>query len=298
MPTKNSLTRRDAVKCAALSALAFPFLGTIATSQAAESAPVPPRPATRDRTRGIKLGVASISLQALPVAAVAAALQQLEIGYVSIFRTHAAFEKGTPEECRTAAEVFRAAGIAVATTSVVNLINDEVAVRRAFDNVRAAGLSLMTCRPVPEALPLVERFAKEYDIRLAIHNHGPEDAVYPGPEEIFKLIQRYDARIGLSLDVGHTMRTKADPAQAIRNCAARIYDVHLKDSLALPGALKDIPTEVGRGQMDIRAILAALIEIKYSGVVAFEYERLGVNPLIGLAESVGYVRGVLASLPA
>jgi len=293
MPRKNLLTRRDALKRAALSAAAVSFLNLVARVRAAE--PAPAAGPARDRTHGLKLGVASISLRDLPVAAAATVLRQLEIGCVSIYRTHANFEKGTPGECRAAAETFRAAGVTPVTTSVVYLTNSEAAARKAFDNVRAAGLTLMTCSPAPDSLPLVARLAKEYDIRLAIHNHGPEDKIYPSPYEALKLIEPLDARIGLCLDVGHTMRAHVDPADAIRRCAARIYDVHLKDSLALPGA-EDIPVEVGRGRMDIRGILAALIDIKYAGAAAFEYEKLGVNPVTGLAESVGYVRGMLAAM--
>lgn len=291
------LTRREAVKRAALSALALPLIGASSAASGAEAAAPTLAPEKRDRTHGIKLGVASISLQSLPIPSVISALQQLEIGYVSIFRTHAPFEKGTPEECRAAAEAFRAAGIKVATTSVVNLVDDDAALRKAFENVKAAGLDLMTCRPVPAAMPRIERFVKEYNIRLAVHNHGPEDKDLPGPDTTLKLVQPYDARIGLCLDLGHAMRARANLTDAIKRCAPRLFDVHIKDSFALPGAVTDIPTEVGRGQMDIRACLTALVEIKYAGVVAFEYERLGVNPLIGLAESVGFVRGMLAGLP-
>ena len=294
MTAPSLLTRRDAVKRAAVSVLALPFLNALPNLSAAESSDAAGPP--RDRVHGLKLGVATISLRDQPVASVVAILRQLEIGYVSIFRTHAPFETGTPEECRAAAEQFRRAGITVATSSVVYLTNNETAVRKAFENARAAGLTLMTCSPAPDALPLVERFVKEYGIRLAIHNHGPEDKFYRSPYEVLKLIEPYDSRIGLCLDVGHAMRARVNPAEAIRRCAARLYDVHLKDSRSTPGAMDDIPVEVGRGRMDIRAILAALIEIKYSGVAAFEYERLGVNPAIGLGESVGYVRGMLAAM--
>lgn len=287
-------SRRDALKRAAVSVLALPVL-SLARGLAAEASPpaVPPPPP--DRTHGLRLSVATISLRNLAPAAVASVLSQLEIPAVSIYRDHAPFETGTPDQCRATAEIFRAAGIAPATTSVVNLTNDEAAARRAFENTRAAGLSLMTCRPLPESLPLLEKLAREYDLRLAIHNHGPEDKLYPSPYEALKLIAPFDARIGLCLDVGHTMRAHVDPAEAIRRCAPRLYDVHLKDSLAFPGA-EDVPVEVGRGRMDIPAILAALIAVKYAGVVAFEYERLGVNPMIGLAESVGYVRGLLRTM--
>jgi inosose dehydratase len=288
----NLLTRRAAVKCAALSALAVPLSGLFPRLRAADAMP----DAHQSRIARLKLGVASISLKDLTPAGAAAVLRQLEIPCVSIFRTHAPFEKGTPEECRAAAEAFRAAGVTPVTTSVVALSNDEAAMRRAFDNVRAAGLGMMTCKPTPDSLPLAERFVKEYDIRLAIHNHGPEDKVYPSPYEAFELIKSLDARIGLCIDLGHTRRARVDPVEAVHRCASRMYDVHIKDTLAVPGTLDDIPIEVGRGQMDIKAILAALIDVKYAGAVAFEYERMGVNPVIGLAESVGYVRGMLAAI--
>ena len=154
----------------------------------------------------------------------------------------------------------------------------------------------MTCKPTLDALPLVERFVKETGIRLAVHNHGPEDKIYPSPYSVLKAIEPYDKRIGLCLDVGHTMRAGVDPAKVIREAAPRLYDVHLKDSFAIAGAREDIPVEVGRGRIDIKSILAALLEVKYSGVAAFEYERIGVNPVTGVAESVGYVRGMLAAL--
>ncbi len=281
-------TRRDALKRGAATALGLPLLvGRLRAGDA------PTSPA--DRMHGIKLGVASISLRDLSVPEVIKVMHQLEVAYVSIFRSHAPFEQGSAEDCRATAQQFRAAGITPWTTSVVYLKNDEAATRRAFDNVRAAGLKLMTCSPAPDALALVERFVKKYDIRLAIHNHGPEDKEYPSPFDVMKLIDSLDPRIGLCIDVGHTMRAGVDPARAIRECAVRLYDVHLKDSRAQPGA-KDIPVEVGRGGLDIRGILAALIDVNYSGTVAFEYEVDTGNPAIGLAESVGYVRGLLAAM--
>jgi sugar phosphate isomerase/epimerase len=294
MPPNPPLTRRAALKRAALSAAALSLARFAPPLAAAEnpSAPAPDSP--RRRSRRFPLGAASISLKNLSVADAAAVLKQLELGHVSIFRTHANFQKGTPEECRAAADGFRAAGIEPDATSVVNLTTDEAAMRRAFENVRAARIPIMTCSPSPASLPLAEKIAKEYDIRLAIHNHGPEDKTYPSPYEPWKLIQSLDSRIGLCIDVGHSMRAGVDPVEAIHRCASRLYGLHLKDSLAAPGAM-DIPAIVGRGHMDIAAILAALIEVNYSGVAAFEYEVETGDPAVGLAESVGYVRGLLAS---
>ncbi len=142
----------------------------------------------------------------------------------------------------------------------------------------------------------MEKFVKEFDLRLAIHNHGPEDKVYPSPLDAWKAVQPYDQRIGLCIDVGHSWRAGTDPVEAIRKCRERLYDIHLKDSLANPGDKKDTPVEVGRGKLDIRGMLAALIEIKYPHIVAFEYEKRPENVVAGLAESIGYVRGLLAGM--
>jgi sugar phosphate isomerase/epimerase len=162
--------------------------------------------------------------------------------------------------------------------------------------VRAAQMSTMVCKPQIEALPLVEKFVKEYDQKIAIHNHGPEDKIFPTPKSAFDAVKSLDSRIGLCIDIGHTARAGDDPAETIRQYAARVYDLHLKDSIAVAGAMKDIPTEVGAGRLDIRGVLTALKKIKYTGVVAFEYEKVAANPVTGLAESVGYVRGMLAAL--
>ncbi|HWA87243.1 MAG TPA: sugar phosphate isomerase/epimerase [Opitutus sp.] len=289
------LTRRAALKRAALSAAAVSLARFAPSLSAAESSTPPAPDSTRDRSRRLKLGVASISLKNLSVADAAAVLRQLEIGDVSIFRTHANFQKDTPEQCRAAADGFRAGGVEPGATSVVNLTTDEAAMRRAFENVRAARIPIMTCSPSPASLPLAEKFVREYDIRLAIHNHGPEDKTFPSPYEPWKLIQSLDSRIGLCIDVGHSMRAGVDPVEAIHRCASRLYGVHLKDSLAAVGA-KDIPAIVGRGRMDIPAILTALAEVRYAGAAAFEYEVETGNPVVGLSESVGYVRGLMTAM--
>jgi inosose dehydratase len=242
----------------------------------------------------LKLGVASYSLTKQSPEEVIATLKQLQIQYVSLYRTHCPWG-GTAEECRAAAKKFTDAGLTVTGSGVIELPNNEGAVHKAFENARAAGLPMMVCKPALDAFPLVEKYVKNYDIRLGIHNHGPEDKVYPSPDDVWKAVQPYDKRIGLCIDVGHAARAGTDPAGAIHKYRERLYDIHLKDSTAPAGALKDAPTEVGRGRLDIKGILAALIGIKYPHIVAFEYEKRGGDQVAGLTESVEYVRKVLAS---
>jgi inosose dehydratase len=273
------MTRREALKLAGMATLgAWTGAGCVSTGE---------------RGGPLKLGVASVSLSNLSPEAVIAELKRLDIHYATLFKTHCPWG-GTTGECRAAAKKFTDAGITVTGSGVIDLPNNEPAVRKAFENARAAGLPVMDCKPSLDAYPLVEKYVRQFDIRLAVHNHGPGDKFYPSPYDAWKAIQNYDPRIGLCIDVGHAWRAGTDPAEAIRKCHARLYDIHLKDSLAEPGA-SDIPVEVGRGRMDIKGILAALIEVKYRRIVAFEYEKRA-NPVSGLAESVAYVRKALTEM--
>jgi inosose dehydratase len=179
---------------------------------------------------------------------------------------------------------------------VVNLGTDEAKCRKAFENVKAVGMPTMVCKPEVAALPLVEKLAKEYDQKLAIHNHGPEDKVWPSAYDVWKAIEKLDARVGMCLDVGHTHRAGVNPVEAIRKCASRLYDIHMKDTQAITGATRDIAVEIGTGSLDVRGMLKALLDTKYNGVVTIEYEKVGGNPVIGLTESVGYLRGLLAGM--
>lgn len=273
------MTRRQAVRTASLFAAGAWVSGCLRSASGAPS---------------LQLGLATVSLSKFPPDRVIAAARKLELRNVSLFGTHCPWANGTPDQCRAAAQKFKDAGLNVTGCGVINLPNDEAVVRRAFDNAQAAGLPTMICKPAREAFPLVEKFVKQYDLRLAVHNHGPGDKDYPSPFDAWNAVQPYDQRIGLCIDVGHSYRAGADPAQAIRKCHDRLYDVHLKDSLAVVGAKEDIPVEVGRGRMDIKGILAALIEVKYSHIVAFEYEKREADPTAGLLESVQYVRKILS----
>ena len=232
----------------------------------------------------------------LPPDKVIAAAKRLDLHNVSLFGSHCPWAGGTAEQCRAAAQKFKDAGLAITGCGVINLPNEESAVRRAFNNAQAAGLPTMICKPAHDAFPLVEKYVKQYDIRLAIHNHGPGDGrnilVHSTPGRPNRDL--YDSRIGLCIDVGHSYHT-GHPAEAIRKCHERLYDIHLKDSMAAVGARQDIPVEVGRGRLDIKGILAALLEVKSSHIVAFEYEKQTGDPEEGLAESVAYVRKILAA---
>ncbi len=305
---QKAVSRREALKSAALGALALPLLSSTGWpadaakekkgkgSAAKEASPTLYPPSSPDgRENGLRIGVASYSLRNMALDAAIETVVALRVKNIALFRAHCNWEAASVDECRAVSDKLKAAGLNLTGSGVVNLPNDEAKCRKAFENVKAAGMQSMVCKPVLEALPIVEKLAKEFDQKLAIHNHGPEDALYPTPDVIWNAIKSLDTRIGLCIDVGHTARFGDDPAVAIKKYAARLYDVHLKDSVAVIGAQRDVPVEVGAGRLDIRGMLRALLDIKYNGVVAFEYEKVAGNPVVGLAESVGHVRGILVA---
>jgi inosose dehydratase len=243
--------------------------------------------------RGLKVGLASYSFSKLPLDAAIKGIQRLGIEYVSIKDAHLPM-KTTAAERKAVVKKFRDAGITPLSCGVITLPDDEAKVRSAFEYVRDVGVPTMVCNPRRESLPLLDKFVKEFDIKLAIHNHGPEDKVWPSPLDVWTAIQKFDERIGVCVDVGHTARCGVDPAQALRTCAARLYDVHFKD-LERKGP-KSPGAEVGRGVLDIRGMLEALLEIGYTHHLGLEYEKDMADPIPGAAESFGYIRGVLACM--
>lgn len=187
----------------------------------------------------------------------------------------------------------KAAGVKIYGCGVVYMKTD-ADVKQAFKHAKMAGMKMIVGVPMPNTLPLVDRLVKENDIAVAIHNHGPGDKVYPTVETAHEKIKDLDRRIGYCMDIGHTVRAGRDPAATARRFADRMLDVHLKDVSVASG--KGRCVEAGRGVIDIPSVLEALVATNYSGNASFEFEKDAADPMPGLAESVGYVRGVLATI--
>jgi sugar phosphate isomerase/epimerase len=291
------LTRRDAIKKAALAGFLLPLAGAAPGSRSA-AAGAPEAPA--GAVPGLNLGLAGYSLRKLSIDQAIAVMKELRITSLSVFKVHVPIQLSTPEVCREMAQKFRDAGISIAATGVVYLDKSEAVMRKAFECGRAAGLSTMTASyanpPDRDTFLLTERFVREYDIRLAFHNHGPEDKIFPSPYDVWNAVQPYDERLGLCIDVGHSARAGVDPTEAILKCRSRLYDVHMKDTLSPAGEKKDQPVGLGFGRLDIRAMMAALLEIRFKYQVGLEDEVESADSVPGMAQSFGYMRGMLAAL--
>ena len=239
-----------------------------------------------------KLGLASYTLRKFDLDDTLAMTKRVGLKYICFKSFHLPLDS-TPAQIRDVVAKVKEAGLILYGGGVISMKTEDQ-VQNAFDYAKAAGMKVIVGVPAPEMLPLVNKKVKQYDIKVAIHNHGPGDKIYPTPASAYERIKDLDKRIGLCNDIGHTLRIGSDPIASAKKYADRLLDVHMKDvSEATP---KGRNVEVGRGVIDIPKFLKMLIKIKYSGIVSFEYEKDADDPLAGLAESVGYVRGVLAAI--
>ncbi len=245
-----------------------------------------------DSYAGLKVGVASYSLRKFSLDEALAMTKKLGVKYITLKDFHLPLQC-TSDEAAVARKKVEAASLSLMGGGVIYMENEAEA-RRAFVYAKAAGMPTIVASPAPELLDLVGTLAKENDIRVAIHNHGPGDKRYPSPYDVLKAVESRDSHLGLCIDVGHTVRIDVDPVKAIRDCARRLYDFHIKDvTMAEP---KGETVEVGRGIIDIAGVLKALINIKFSGHLALEYEIQPEDPMPGMIESFAYMRGILSTL--
>jgi len=270
-------------------------VGTTALAAAAITEPViaaltkPPS----DPCHGLKLGLTSYTLRKFSLDQAIAMTKEAGVKYISLKEMHLPFTSTTADR-QEARKKIEEAGLTLLGGGVIYMKNDEGEIRKYFEYAKDEGMPTIVCSPEPEALDTVEAMAKEYDIRIAIHNHGPGDKKYPSPVDVLRLVKTRDARMGVCMDVGHTVRIGQDPVEAIQNCAERLHDFHIKDVTAATPQGKAI--EVGRGVIDIVAVLQALVKIRYQYHLALEYEAKETAPMPGMCESFGYIRGVLAAI--
>ena len=266
------------------------FIGSAAALAAAGALPLGALP--RSSAGEIKLGVASYSLRKFSRAEAIKMLGELRVSYVSIKSFHLPYE-GSAAATKAGADEFRKAGLEVLSGGNINL-TDPAKNRAMFEYAKAAGLPMMVCAPKMETLDQIEELVKEFNIKIAIHNHGPEDKHFPTPESALKLIKDRDRRMGLCIDIGHTVRTGTNVLESIENAGPRLFSMHVKDLSDLMD--KKSQVEVGRGAMPITGIFKLLKELNYQGGVMLEYEIKANHPLPGMIESIAYMRGVLDGL--
>lgn len=275
--------RRDFIRSAAAVAAgsAFPF------GNKALAVPQSPSP--------IRLGLCSYTFRNFNRAQLIGFMKQLNVNELNAkdVKDHLPMEPAAEE---AALADYKTAGVRLHAAGAIYFPKDEDNdIRNKFEYCKRAGIKVIVGGdPTPQTLPRIEKFVKEYDIRIAIHNHGPEDKLWPSPLDILKDIRSMDPRIGCCIDVGHTVRAGTDVVQAIHEVGPRLFNVHMKDLTDFHD--RESQVAVGDGKMPIAEIFRALVAIKYDGFVDLEYEVYPDNPVPGASASFAYMRGLLAGM--
>lgn len=250
-------------------------------------------------TGPIKLAVATYSLRSFKRPEAIQMMQQMNIKFADVKDFHLAIKDGTEESWKAGAKEFRDAGIQLIGCGNVGMQKAED-LRRAFEYAKACGFPTIICAPTHEQLPAIEKLVKEFDIKIAIHNHGPEDKHMPTPQSVLEAVKGMDKRMGLCIDIGHTARTGADIVEWVAKAGPRLYEMHFKD-LKDPSnpdlnKARGSQVDVGDGVLPIPAIFKQLAKQKYQGYCSLEYEINVKNPLPGMQKSFEYMRKVITDL--
>ena len=291
---ERKVSRRNFVKAAAVTGTAA--LATRAGFAETLSRSAAPASAVEREDLVPTLGVASYSLRNFSRGQAIEMTKSLGVRYINFKSVHLAYD-APPAEFAAARAELAAAGLVLVGGGMITFETDtDEGVRKYFDYAKAAGMPLIVCTSKANMLPRIEKFARQYDIKVAIHNHGPEDPNFPSPYDVLKAVKGMDSRMGLCIDMGHTVRAGADVVRAVADAGARLLDMHAKDLRDFSSV--DSQCVVGEGKMPIAEIFRQLRAMRYAGYVNLEYEIEPDNPLPGMKESFSYMRGALAGLIA
>lgn len=218
-------------------------------------------------------------------------MQRIGVNYMCIKDFHLPFNS-TDEQIAAFHAKLKSKGVTGYGVGPIYMKSED-AIDKAFEYAKRVGVKLIVGVPNYELLPYVDKKVKEYDYNYAIHIHGPDIKEYPNAKDVIDNVQHLDPRIGMCLDIGHDTRAGFNPTDDLKKYYKRVFDIHIKDVTA---ASKEGRTcEMGRGVIDIPAFVKMLRKVKYAGACSLEFEKDMKDPLAGIAESIGYFKGVMAA---
>lgn len=238
----------------------------------------------------IKVGMAGYTFVNFDLDYTLAALEKLDVRYLCVKDFHLPLD-ATDEQMEAFRQKLAAKNVTPYAVGPIYM-RSEQAIDGAFDYAKRLGVKMIVAVPNLELLPYVNRKVQEYDMRIAIHLHGPDMVLFPDATDAWSHVRDLDPRMGICMDVGHDLRAGADPVADIVKYHSRIFDVHIKDVTA--PTKEGTGIELGRGLIDFPALVKTLREVEYNGICSLEYEKDMKDPMIGIAESIGFFKGVCA----
>ena len=282
----DQFTRRNLLQTGALAAVAGAFARprqALAEAVAETGKPCP-----------IRLGLASYTFRDFTRAQLIGFMKQLNVASLNAKDTKDHLPMDPDAEAQALAD-YKAAGIGLHAAGAIYFKDEDDDIRNKFEYAKRAAIPVIVVGdPTPGMLPRIEKFVNQYDIRVAIHNHGPEDKYFPSPFDVLKAVQNMDPRIGCCIDVGHASRAGANLVDAVHAAGPRLYNLHVKDLTDLH--VKASQVAVGEGVLPFRELFQALIATGYKGYVDLEYEVHPEDPMPGVISSYAYMRGMLTGM--
>ena len=270
--------------------LLFAILGSFALLNAQQQERPGPQPAPETGEK-FKLGMAGYTFNRFDLDKTLETLQRCDVKYLCIKDFHLPFNS-TDEQISAFHAKCAAHGVTGYAVGPIYMRSEEE-VNKAFEYAKRVGVKMIVGVPNYELLPLVDKKVKEYDMTYAIHLHGPDMPLFPDADDAWNNVKDLDPRIGMCLDIGHNLRNGKDPVAALKKYHTRVFDIHIKDVTAAQKLGYSV--EIGRGIIDYPAFVKMLRKVGYTGVCSLEHERNMDNPFMGIAESIGYFRAVVAT---
>ncbi len=264
-------SRRKFLQVAATTTAA---LGTRSLARADESA--------HDRFAGFRVGMQSYTLRDFKIDRALQEIKNLGLHDVELFDAHFPV-KSSDGDIEAMKSKTRALGITMRGHGVNPFTKDHEANRRWFEFAKKAGIKNISADPREDAFDSLDRLVEEYQIRIAIHNHGP-GARYDKIVDVLNAIKGHNPLIGACADLGHYIRSGEDPVRAITLFEGRLYGIHLKDFAEQKKATKGVI--LGRGHLDVVGVFKALKKVNFpeDGELSLEYEENPQDPLPDVRE--------------
>ena len=287
VPSMHSISRRQA--------LAF-GLGSVAGAAIGLS-PIHRLLAQEAKSAGLKLGLQIYSLRGFPVDEALAHTHQLGFDQVEFFSGMFPLDSSDEDIKAMVDKVVTGYGLTISAHGVNGFSKDAAANRKVFEFAKKAGIKNISAAPTPDSFDSLEELVKEYDIRIAIHNHGPSDR-FNKVVDLLRAVEGRDVRIGACADLGHYIRSGEKPVDVIRALAGRLYGIHLKDFAEMKENTRGVL--LGQGHLDCAAVFDALIQAKFpaDGALSLEYEENPQDPIEDIRKCVATARAALKKVAA
>ncbi len=272
------------------------FLGTAAALSGAACFGTLAQAEEKDPYGGFKMGLQSYSLRHYKVEEALQHTKKLGVKVWEAFPGHIP-QNNVPGKIAEQKKMLDDAGIKLMAYGVVGFDADETKARAVFDYAKAMGIVSLSAGPKKDkaTFDLLDKLVAEYDIPIAIHNHGPEDRNFGKISQVEEMVKDRHPKIGACVDTGHFLRSDEKPEEAIERLGKRVFGVHFKDVKTHPDGKKQFRI-LGEGDLNIVGCLKLLRKLDYQYALALEYEENPMNPLSDIEVCLKAVRDGVAKL--